>query len=68
MVSGVCCSDWYGWMGYDMDIELLYVLGYELVGVVVVVGVDVMCWKVGDCVMVLFVVGCGYCFECYVGY
>lgn len=67
-VMGVCCSDWYGWMGYDSDIELFYIFGYELVGVVEVVGKDVKNWKVGDWVMVLFICGCGFCSECYVGY
>lgn len=48
MVIGVCWSDWYGWMGYDKDIILFYVFGYEFVGVVEVVGFRVEYFKVGD--------------------
>lgn len=66
-VIGFCCFDWYGWMGYDSDIVLFYVLGYEFVGIVVVIGCNVLCWKKGDCVIVFFVFGCGCCVECVFG-
>lgn len=66
-VIGVCCSDWYGWMGYDDGINLFYVLGYEFVGVVEFVGSDVKWFKEGDKVMVFFISVCGRCLECFLG-
>ena len=32
--SGVCRSDWHGWMGHDPDISLPHVPGHELAGVI----------------------------------
>ena len=32
--TGVCRSDWHGWMGHDSDIDLPHVPGHELAGVV----------------------------------
>lgn len=68
MASGVCRSDWHGWMGHDTDIELPHVPGHELAGVVAAVGADVTRWKVGDRVTVPFVAGCGHCPECHAGH
>ncbi len=62
--SGLCRSDWHGWMGHDPDIRLPHVPGHELAGEVVAVGKDVMRYRVGDRVTVPFVSGCGRCFEC----
>ena len=31
--TGVCRSDWHGWMGHDTSIELPHVPGHELAGV-----------------------------------
>ena len=36
--TGVCRSDWHGWMGHDTDIHLPHVPGHELAGIVEVVG------------------------------
>lgn len=62
--TGVCRSDWHGWMGHDPDIVLPHVPGHELAGEVAAVGRDVRNWRVGDRVTVPFVSGCGHCGEC----
>jgi alcohol dehydrogenase len=62
--TGLCRSDWHGWMGHDPDITLPHVPGHELVGTVVEVGGDVGAWEVGDRVTVPFVAGCGRCELC----
>jgi len=67
MASGVCRSDWHGWMGHDPDIVLPHVPGHELAGVVSAVGAEVTRWKAGDRVTVPFVAGCGHCPECHSG-
>nr|WP_319484144.1 zinc-dependent alcohol dehydrogenase family protein [uncultured Cohaesibacter sp.] len=66
--TGVCRSDWHGWMGHDPDIELPHVPGHELAGIIEAVGKDVRNWKVGDRVTVPFVCGCGSCPECHAGH
>jgi alcohol dehydrogenase len=62
--TGLCRSDWHGWMGHDPDIRLPHVPGHELAGTVAAVGGRVTRWKEGDRVTVPFVGGCGRCFEC----
>jgi alcohol dehydrogenase len=66
--TGVCRSDWHGWVGHDPDIALPHVPGHELAGVVVAVGRDVTKWKIGARVTVPFVGGCGACPECRAGH
>ncbi|MEQ8255818.1 MULTISPECIES: zinc-dependent alcohol dehydrogenase family protein [Roseovarius] len=66
--TGVCRSDWHGWMGHDPDITLPHVPGHELAGRVAAVGREVRRWKVGDRVTVPFVGGCGTCPECHAGH
>lgn len=65
--TGLCRSDWHGWMGHDPDIKLPHVLGHELAGVISEVGADIKKFKVGDRVTVPFVSGCGCCPECNTG-
>ncbi len=67
MATGVCRSDWHGWMGHDTDIVLPHVPGHELAGTIAAIGKDVIRWKVGDRVTVPFVAGCGHCPQCYSG-
>lgn len=62
--TGLCRSDWHGWMGHDPDIALPHVPGHELAGTIVAVGSDVERWQVGDRVTVPFVAGCGECEQC----
>ncbi|MFN8355873.1 MAG: zinc-dependent alcohol dehydrogenase family protein [Spirosomataceae bacterium] len=62
--SGLCLSDWHGWMGHDADIHLPHVPGHELAGVIVEKGKLVTRFKVGDRVTLPFVGGCGVCAEC----
>ncbi len=68
LATGLCRSDWHGWMGHDDDIdELPHVPGHELVGEIVAVGPGVHRWSVGDRVTVPFVQGCGDCEWCRAG-
>lgn len=62
--TGLCRSDWHGWMGHDPDISLPHVPGHELAGVVRAVGNQVKNWREGDRVTLPFVCGCGYCGQC----
>ncbi|MEU1188745.1 zinc-dependent alcohol dehydrogenase family protein [Streptomyces sp. NPDC005859] len=62
--TGLCRSDWHGWMGHDPDITLPHVPGHELAGVVETVGDRVTGWRAGDRVTVPFVCGCGSCPSC----
>jgi alcohol dehydrogenase len=62
--TGVCRSDWHGWVGHDADIQLPHVPGHELAGVVAAVGKAVTKWKIGARVSVPFVCGCGACPQC----
>jgi alcohol dehydrogenase len=65
--TGLCLSDWHGWMGHDPDITLPHVPGHELAGVIEAVGKDVVRWNIGDRVTLPFVCGCGTCFQCLSG-
>ncbi|MEU8968505.1 zinc-dependent alcohol dehydrogenase family protein [Streptomyces monashensis] len=65
--TGLCRSDWHGWMGHDPDIELPHVPGHELAGVVQAVGSRVTHWRPGDRVTVPFVCACGTCPACAAG-
>lgn len=65
--TGVCRSDWHGWMGHDPDIVLPHVPGHEFAGVVEAVGNDVKGFNVGDRVTVPFISACGSCPECHSG-
>ena len=62
--TGLCRSDWHGWMGHDPDIRLPHVPGHELAGVIEAVGKNVTKWKPGDRVTLPFVCGCGTCPQC----
>ncbi|HRH44249.1 MAG TPA: zinc-dependent alcohol dehydrogenase family protein [Pyrinomonadaceae bacterium] len=62
--TGICRSDWHGWMGNDSDVKLPHVPGHELAGVVVEAGSNVKNWKIGDRVTLPFVGGCGSCGQC----
>ncbi|MEV4414259.1 zinc-dependent alcohol dehydrogenase family protein [Catellatospora sp. NPDC049609] len=63
--TGLCRSDWHGWMGHDPDIAAFpHVPGHELAGTVHAVGDGVTRWRAGDRVTVPFVCGCGDCEPC----
>lgn len=65
--TGLCRSDWHGWMGHDDGISLPHVPGHELAGRVVALDSGVANWKVGDRVTVPFVCACGRCAACAAG-
>lgn len=65
--SGVCRSDWHGWLGHDSDIELPHVPGHEFAGVVLETGQQVTRFKKGDRITVPFINSCGACPECHSG-
>jgi alcohol dehydrogenase len=65
--TGVCRSDWHGWMGHDPDISLPHVPGHEIAGVVEAVGPGIRNFRVGERVTLPFVGGCGHCPQCATG-
>ena len=66
--SGLCRSDWHGWMGHDPDITRFpHVPGHELAGTVEAVGAGVRRFGPGDRVTVPFVCACGACGQCATG-
>jgi D-arabinose 1-dehydrogenase-like Zn-dependent alcohol dehydrogenase len=66
--TGLCRSDWHGWMGHDPDIRAFpHVPGHELAGVIEAVGPDVREWAPGRRVTVPFVCACGDCEQCAAG-
>lgn len=65
--TGLCLSDWHGYVGHDPDILLPHVPGHEFAGVIVSIGSGVTKWRVGDRVTVPFVGGCGKCNYCKTG-
>ncbi len=62
--TGLCRSDWHGWLGHDPDIRLPHIPGHELVGVIDAVGPEVHRFTIGQRVTVPFVCACGDCPEC----
>jgi len=66
--SGICRSDWHGWLGHDPDIKAFpHVPGHELAGTVTETGRNVTHWQRGDRVTLPFVCGCGTCPQCLSG-
>ncbi|WP_432888197.1 zinc-dependent alcohol dehydrogenase family protein [Kribbella sp. CA-245084] len=65
--TGLCRSDWHGWMGHDSDIVLPHVPGHELAGTIAAVGAGVTDWQVGDRVTTPFICACGQCEQCLEG-
>lgn len=65
--TGLCRSDWHGWMGHDPDIVLPHVPGHELSGTIVEIGQGITNFTPGDRVTVPFVGGCGKCHQCMSG-
>jgi alcohol dehydrogenase len=64
VATGVCRSDWHGWMGHDPEIRLPHVPGHEFAGRVAEVGPMVRDWSAEDLVTVPFVCACGECDTC----
>ncbi len=62
--TGLCRSDWHGWMGHDPDIVLPHVPGHELAGTIAAIGAGVDGWQVGDRVTTPFICACGSCEQC----
>lgn len=65
--TGICRSDWHGWVGHDPGIRLPHVPGHEFAGTVRAVGNAVRRWREGDRVTVPFVAACGNCPQCHSG-
>jgi alcohol dehydrogenase len=65
--TGLCRSDWHGWIGHDPDIALPHVPGHEFAGTIEAVGSAVTRWRAGDRVTVPFVCACGECPRCLAG-
>ena len=65
--TGLCRSDWHGWMGHDKDIILPHVPGHEFAGEIVELGPEVQRWKIGERVTAPFVCACGNCAQCIEG-
>ncbi|PZO77989.1 MAG: alcohol dehydrogenase [Mesorhizobium amorphae] len=68
MATGLCRSDWHGWMGHDPDIRLPHVPGHEFAGVITATGSEVRRFRVGERVTVPFIAACGRCAECHAGH
>jgi alcohol dehydrogenase len=64
VATGLCRSDWHGWMGHDDGIVLPHVPGHELAGTITAVGPGVSSWRVGERVTTPFVLACGTCAPC----
>jgi alcohol dehydrogenase len=62
--TGLCRSDWHGWLGHDSDIKLPHVPGHEFAGTIYAIGTEVKNFQVGDRVTTPFVCGCGKCAYC----
>jgi hypothetical protein len=62
--TGLCRSDWHGYVGHDTDIKLPHVPGHEFAGTIYALGENVKNFELGTRVTVPFVNGCGtrtYC-------
>ncbi len=66
--SGICRSDWHGWMGHDPDIQLPHVPGHEMAGRIVDLGPGVSKWKLGQRITLPFICACGSCVQCSQGH
>ena len=66
--TGLCRSDWHGWMGHDPDVRPPHVPGHEFAGTVAAVDPAVRRWKLGDRVTTPFCMGCGTCDQCRAGH
>ncbi|MCA8988905.1 MAG: alcohol dehydrogenase catalytic domain-containing protein, partial [Planctomycetaceae bacterium] len=62
--TGLCRSDWHGWMGHDDMIQLPHVPGHEFAGIVTAIGPQVRKYQVGQRVTAPFVCGCNRCSYC----
>ncbi len=62
--TAICGSDLHLYNSYAMEIEKGDILGHEFMGEVVEVGASVKKHKVGDKVVVPFVIACGHCEYC----
>lgn len=63
--TGLCRSDWHGWLGHDSDIQAFpHVPGHEFAGTVEAVGEGVDPGWVGQRVTAPFVFACGECGVC----
>ena len=62
--TGICRSDWHGWLGHDPDVRLPHVPGHELAGIVEETGTNIRRWRKGARVTLPFVCGCGRCPQC----
>lgn len=71
LATGICRSDWHGWMGdwswLGLSPELPITLGHEFGGEVVAVGREVKGFKPGDRVTTPFHYACGHCEYCHAG-
>src|SRR5512141_3339120 len=65
--TGLCRSDWHGWMGHDPDIRLPHVPGHEFAGTIEALGPDVRDWQPGARVTYPFIGACGRCPSCLAG-
>ena len=66
--TGLCRSDWHGWMGHDPDIAPPHIAGHEFAGTIAALGADVGGdWQIGDRVTAPFVCACGVCPTCLAG-
>ena len=66
--TGICRSDWHGWMGHDSDISLPHIPGHEFAGTIEEVGKSISNSEKGDRVTMPFMGVCGSCSQCTSGY
>ncbi len=68
LATGLCRSDWHGWMGHDTDIQTFpHIPGHEFAGEVLAVGDGVPAEWLGRQVTAPFVFACGACATCRAG-